>query len=111
MSAIKTDYYPAGKDCLLILTGRGGDTKGYENKYEKIAQTVTQKHGFSAVVAAVPDDIWERPTEFFKEAVGSAPPFCKGGDIYVMGSSAGASLAIWYAHTYPQIKKVLAVNP
>ena len=109
--SIKTDYYPAGKNCLLILTGRGGDTKGYENKYEKIAVNVTQKYGFSVVVAAVPEDIWERPTEFFKEAVGSVPPFCKGGDIFVLGSSAGASLAIWYAHTYPQIKRVLAVNP
>ena len=111
MSNIKTDYYPAGKNCLLILTGRGGDTKGYENKYEKIADAVTHKYGFSVLVAAVPEDCWERSTEVFKDAVGAVPPFCRDGDIYVMGSSAGASLELWYAHLYPQIKKVLAVNP
>lgn len=111
MSNIKTDYYPAGKNCLLILTGRGGDTKGYENKYEKIAGAVTRKYGFSVVVAAVPENCWERSTEAFKEAFGSVLPLHKDGDIYVMGSSAGASLAIWYAHLYPQIKRLLAVNP
>lgn len=111
MTDVKTDYYPAGKNCLLVFTGRGGDTKGYENKYVKIAEEVTRKNGFSVVVVAVPDDIWARPTEVFNEAVGAVVPFCKDGDIYVMGSSAGASLAVWYAHLYPQIKRVLAVNP
>ena len=34
---MKIDFYPAGGDCLLIFTGLGGNTKGGENKYVKIA--------------------------------------------------------------------------
>lgn len=104
-------YYPAGEDCLLIFTGLGGDTKGYENKYVKIAETITQKYGFSVFVAGVPQDCWSRPHEVFDEAVNYVLSKGESEKIYVMGSSAGASLAVWYSHLYPQIKKVLAVNP
>lgn len=108
---MEIDYYPAGRDCLLIFTGLGGDTKGYENKYVKIAEEITQSSGYSVVVAGVPRDCWERPQQVFKEAVDYVLSKGNPKTIYVMGSSAGASLAIWYSHLYPQIKKVLAVNP
>ena len=108
---MKIDFYPAGKDCLLIFTGRGGDTKGYGNKYVKIAENVTRKYGFSVFVAAVPENCWDSPQEVFSFAVDYVLSKTDTENIYVTGSSAGASLAIWYSHLYPQIKKVLAVNP
>lgn len=108
---MQIDYYCAGKDCFLIFTGLGGDTKGYENKYVKIAEEITQKYGFTVFVAAVPKDLWSHPQEVFAEAVENVLSKCAPEKIYVMGSSAGASLAIWYSHLYPKIEKVLAVNP
>ena len=108
---MQIDIYPAGKDCVLILTGLGGDTKGYEDKYVKIAEAITQKYGFTVFVAGVPKDCWSRPQEVFKEAVEHVLAKRAPEKIYIMGSSAGASLAIWYSHLYPQIEKVLAVNP
>lgn len=108
---MQIDFYSAGKNCFLIFTGLGGDTKGYENEYVKIAEAVTQKYGFSVFVAGVPKDCWSHPQEVFKEAVVHVLSECAPEKIYIMGSSAGASLAMWYSHLYPQIKKVLAVNP
>ncbi|MDE7453292.1 MAG: alpha/beta hydrolase [Clostridia bacterium] len=108
---MKIDFYPAGGDCLLIFTGLGGNTKGGENKYVKIAENAVQKYGFSVFVAGVPEDCWERPQEVFSEAVNHVLTLTKAETVYVSGNSAGASLALWYSHLYPQIKKILAVNP
>ena len=108
---MKIDFYPAGKDCFLIFTGLGGNVKGSENKYVKIAESVTKNYGFSVFVAALPEDCWERPQEVFKKALNHVMTMSGEGKIFVMGSSAGASIALWYSHLYPQIKKVLAINP
>ena len=35
MEKIDIEYYESGKDILLIITGIGGTTKGYKNKYER----------------------------------------------------------------------------
>ncbi|MDE6373347.1 MAG: alpha/beta hydrolase, partial [Clostridia bacterium] len=111
VNGIKIDYYPAGEDCLLIFTGLGGDTKGYENKYVKIAETAAAKYGFSTFVAGVPPDCWARPQEVFATAVEYVLSVKPPRIVYVMGSSAGASISLWYSHSYPQIKRVLAINP
>lgn len=111
INGINIDNYPAGADCLIIFTGLGGDTKGYENKYVTIAEEVTEKYGFSVFAAGVPQDLWSRPQEVFSTVFDYVLSVCPPRTIYLMGSSAGASISIWYAHLYPQIKKVLAVNP
>lgn len=108
---ITTDYYPAGADCLVIFTGRGGDTKGYADKYVKIARRAVEDYRFSVLAAGVPQDIWSRPQAVFTAVVNLALSKHPSGKIYLMGSSAGASLALWYAHMYPRIERVLAVNP
>lgn len=107
---MQIDFYPAGKDCVLIFTGLGGDTKGYENKYVRLADEITAKSGFSVFVAGVPADVWSHPQDVFERAVSCVTAKLSPEKIYVMGSSAGASIAVWYSHLYPQIKKVLAVN-
>lgn len=111
INGVKIDYYPAGEDSLIIFTGLGGNTEGYENKYVRIAEEVTQKYGFSVFVAGVPQDCWSRPQEVFTTAAEYVLSVKPPHRVYVMGSSAGASIALWYSHLYPQIKKVLAVNP
>lgn len=111
INGVNIDNYPAGADCFIIFTGLGGDTKGFGNKYVKIAEEVTEKCGFSVFVASVPQDLWSRPQEVFTTVLDYVLSVCPPQTIYLMGSSAGASIAIWYAYLYPQIKKVLAVNP
>ena len=108
---MNVDFYGAGKDCVLIFTGLGGEIKGFENKYVKSAELITKEYGFSVFVAGVPEDCWSHPQEVFVTAAEYVINKLNPGKMYVFGNSAGASLAIWYSHLYSVIKKVLAVNP
>lgn len=96
------------ENLLLILTGRGGSADGFGNKYGKIRDRVREKYGFSVYIVRTPQDVWERKNTFFEEAVSAVIQYRQ---IYMMGVSAGASIALWYAAGYPQIVRVLAVNP
>lgn len=62
---LQIDEYPAGEDCLIILTGLGGDTRGYNDKYVKIAGNTVEKHNFTVYVAGVPSYCWEKPKAVF----------------------------------------------
>lgn len=109
---VEIEFYPAGENVLLILTGIGGTTKGYLNKYQTIAENAVKNHGFSTCVATTPHGSWEHPEQnlrFITDYL--AGKMKEGGKIYAMGSSAGASILLWYAHLYPKIVRVLAVNP
>lgn len=112
MEDIEIEYYEKGKDILLILTGIGGTTKGYENKYEKIAKNVMEQHNFSVVVATSPSGSWLH-TEQNLYQVMSFIQSKRDNDfnVYAMGNSAGANIVLWHSNKFPQIKKVLAVNP
>lgn len=107
MIEIKT--YPAGKNVLLVLTGLGGSLSGYGDKYIKIAQRASREYGFTTSVAAVTDEVWADKERAFDEIFSRT---CQAASTaYIMGSSAGASLALWYAHKYKNVAKVLCVNP
>ena len=108
---MEMDFYQGGENCLIIFTGLNGNTKGYGDKYVKIVEWVTLETGFSVFVAAVPKNCWDSPQEVFSNALDYALSKIKAENIYIMGSSAGANIAICYSYLYPQIKKVLAINP
>lgn len=107
MIEIKT--YPAGESALLVLTGLGGSLSGYGEKYIKIAQRASREYGFTTSVAAVTEDVWADKERAFDEIFVRA---CStASKVYIMGVSAGASLALWYAYKYQNVAKVLCVNP
>lgn len=99
----------AKDDVCLILTGLGGSADGFGNKYGRIRDFVQKEHGFSAFVIQTPQDVWERKDKFFEEIAANAIQGRRR--VYIMGVSAGANLALWYAARYPQIRRVLCVNP
>lgn len=107
MTEIKT--YPAGENVLLVLTGRGGSLSGYGEKYIKIAQRAGREYDFTTCIAAVTEDVWADKEKSFDEIFSRT---CKAvSKVYIMGVSAGASLALWYAYKYKNVAKVLCVNP
>ena len=107
MIDIKT--YPAGENVLLVLTGLGGSLSGYGEKYVKIARRAVEEYGFTTSVAAVTEEMWADKERAFDEIFSRA---CSAASkAYVMGASAGASLALWYAHKYKNVAKVLCINP
>mgnify|MGYP002800397735 FL=1 len=93
----------------MILTGLGGSADGLGNKYSRIAEYVQSDYGFPAFIVPTPKDVWEKKERFFDEV---AARFIQNKTcVYLMGVSAGATMALWYAAKYPQIKRVLCVNP
>lgn len=113
MNKIEIEFYPAGKDIFLVLTGIGGTVKGYQNRYEKIAKEITDKYNFSIVIATTPHGSWEHPKEnldFIFDFIRS-----KRNDtnfkIYAMGHSAGGTFLLWHAFEFPEIEKILCINP
>ena len=106
---IEIKVCPAGENVLLVLTGLGGSLSGYGEKYIKIAKRANTEYGFTTCVAAVTVEVWEDKEsafdEIFLRSCSAAPK------VYIMGVSAGASLALWYAHKYKNVSKVLCINP
>jgi len=112
MEDIEIEYYEKGKDILLILTGIGGTTKGYENKYEKIAKSVMEKYNFSVVIATSPSGSWLHTEQNLNQVMNFIQSKRQNDfKVYAMGNSAGANIVLWHSNKFPQIKKVLAVNP
>ncbi len=66
---MEIDFYSGGENCLIIFTGLNGNTKGYCDKYVKIAEAVNKNTGFSVFVAAVPEHCWDCPQEVFSYAL------------------------------------------
>lgn len=94
---------------FVILTGLGGSADGFGNKYSRIAEYVQNDYGFPAFIAPTPKDVWEKKEKYFDEV--SVHILQNKTYVYLMGVSAGATMALWYAAKYPQIKRVLCVNP
>ena len=110
MEDIEIEFYSAGKNLLLILTGIGGTTKGFQNKYEKIAKQVVQKYNYSVIVATSPKGSWQHTKEnlaYIMSVVNKKEFY----NIFAMGSSAGANILLMHAYEFPKIKKILAINP
>lgn len=105
------DFYPAGEDCLLILTGLGGTTKGYDGKYEKMAKNINLKYNCSVAVVAVPNSCWDNPKQVFLQAIDCVYASIPPKRLFVFGNSAGGTIALWYAFMFPGIDKVMSVNP
>ena len=113
MAYIEIEFYEKGQDVLFIFTGIGGTTKGYQNKYELIANQVVKDYGFSVAVVATPhgalltlNDNMQYVMNFLFEQKKS-----KDIRVYAMGTSAGGNIVLSFSYPYPQIKKVLAINP
>ncbi len=112
MEQIDIVIYKKSNNILLILTGIGGTTKGYENKYEKIAKLIMQKYDFSVVVATTPKGSWTHLKENLYYIINRIAEKFEGNfQIYAMGSSAGANILLCFSYLFPQIKRILAINP
>ena len=114
MTNIEIEFYEKSNNVLLILTGIGGTTKSFQNKYETIAHNVMKTYGFSVMVATTPSGSWLRLNGNNLQDIMNLiieKKHNKNFDVYVMGSSAGANIILNYSYSFPQIKRVLAINP
>ena len=113
MTNIEIEFYEKGDSILLILTGIGGTTKGFQNKYVTIAKQVANDYNFSVAVATTPTGSWWTMEENLQYVMNYL--FARAKDknfkVYAMGSSIGANIVLSFSYLFPQIEKILAINP
>lgn len=113
---IGIEYHPTDTGIILInIPGAGGTASGYMNKYVNLGNYIQSKNIASFV--RMPND---RPQEYeltvrtivnyclenSTDICGSSTP-----EIWLMGFSAGAGAIVLSGWEYPEVKKILAVNP
>lgn len=113
---IGVEYHPTNTGNILInIPGAGGTIEGYLNKYVNLGNYIQENNIASFV--RIPND---RPAEYeltvrkvvnysiehSKEICGTDTP-----NIWLMGFSAGAGAIVLTGWEYPEIKKILAINP
>jgi dienelactone hydrolase len=109
-------YHPTDTGKILInIPGAGGSVDGYKNKYINLGNYIQEKELSSFV--RIPNDRPQEPIltartvinyvlENSKKICGVDKP-----EIWLMGFSTGGASVLLTAWEYPEIKKVLAINP
>ncbi len=113
MEEIKYSYYDGGKDVVLIITGIGGSTLGYKNKYDIIAKSIVQHKKCSVLIATSPQGTWLNIKENLIQIINKIIEIKQTDNvnIYAFGHSVGGNILLLNAFRYPQIKRIVAVNP
>ena len=124
MNGVTIDYsldiaiHPAdSKVVLLTVPGVDGSVDGFEDKYVKIAESIQEKYGAAIVRMANPfitSYHWESNIrqslnyiiENTEEITGH-----KDVEIRIMAHSAGAAVVAQIAWEYPEITRILLINP
>lgn len=109
-------FVVASDKAVLIMTGIGGSENGYENKYFEIARILNEKYDASVFIFATPREAWQKGENLVDEAISEVDRAMSkrstvGYDLYCFGTSAGASFLGSFTYKYPQVKKLILVNP
>ncbi|MDD3999285.1 MAG: hypothetical protein PHX62_00110 [Bacilli bacterium] len=112
---MEIDVYKGNENIFLILTGIGGSTKGFQNKYVNLSRKINEKYGFTAFVVSTESGVWNDERKYFDKVINEVSSYINMmkinvKKIFAMGTSAGANLLIHNAHRYNAIKKILAIN-
>ncbi|MBP9738733.1 alpha/beta hydrolase [Candidatus Saccharibacteria bacterium] len=103
-------------EVVLIVPGVDGSVDGYEDKYIKMANLITDHYGSAVVRISNPfissfhwEDNIRKALEFIE--AGQSDYFdVKPASIRIIGHSAGASVAAWLAHEYPKVRQLTLIN-
>ena len=100
------------KKALVIVVGMDGSLFGYENKYLKIAEVANDQYGYTVFVFSNPASNWDIKDNGFSSVVRTVSEnMAEDYEVSYFGFSAGASVAMFHASEYAQVKQMLLVNP
>ncbi|MDD2270129.1 MAG: hypothetical protein PHG60_00875 [Candidatus Dojkabacteria bacterium] len=113
---IPIEYHPTNTGIILInIPGAGGSVGGYMNKYVNLGNYIQEKDIASFV--RISND---RPQEY-ELTVRTVINYClehsleicgsKSPEIWLMGFSAGGGAIVLAGWEYPEVRKILAINP
>lgn len=98
---------------VLIKPGQDGTLVGYKDKYYNLAKYINKKYGFTVICSNNPYDKIHDPLIDGTEVIERFTKYMNFSDyvIYYYGNSNGAVIGASYAHNYPNIKRMLLINP
>ena len=100
------------KRALVIVVGMDGSLFGYEDKYLKIAEAANDQYGYTVFGFRNPASNWDIRDNGFPSVMRTVSEnMAEGYEVSYFGFSAGASFAMFHAWEFPQIKRMLLVNP
>ena len=102
----------SNKNALVIVVGMDSPLFGHENQYLKIAENANIKYGFTVFVFSNPASNWDIEDNGFSVVMNTVNEnMADNCEVFYFGFSAGASFAMFHAWKYPEIKRMLLVNP
>ena len=124
MNGVKVDcsldiaIHPTNSNTILLtIPGVDGSVDGYKDKYRRIADSVQEEHRVSVVRISNPfitSFHWESNIRKALDFISiNLPTITEGNkaEIRVVAHSAGAAVIAQIAWEYPDIKRLLLVNP
>lgn len=116
--ALDVAVHPADSSVILLtIPGVDGSLDGYENKYVTIAETAQNRNGVAVVRMDNPfitSHHWESNVRRILEFINDNTKAIAGTDeveLRIMAHSAGASIIAQIAWEYPNISRLLLINP
>lgn len=111
--------HPAKADTILLtIPGVDGSVDGYEHKYIRMVEAFQQKHSAAAVRIAnsfITSHHWEsnprHALEYIHRHLEEIAGRTGGVKIAIVAHSAGAAIIAKIAHEYPDITRLLLINP
>ena len=96
---------------VFIKSGAGGDYRGYDDKYLKMARRINMRSGFTVITSSNPGtkDLTYEIDKFVLDKYVSDNGL-KDVEFYLIGSSNGAYQNIFLIKKLPLVKKILCIN-
>ncbi len=114
---VGVDFYKWNTNkAVIIIVGKWGTAKGYENKYVTIASWLVKKYWVNVFVVENPWISRDDPELFFDSAINFVNEKMKyiwfeKYKSFVMGFSAWWHFVWRFSYKYSEIEKILLVNP
>lgn len=110
------EYKGSTNKVVIIIVWKWGTTSWYQNKYITIASNLAEKYWVQVFVVENPWISRDDPKLFIECAMNFVEEQMKKSgfdnwEIYGMGHSAGAHFWGRFAHLYPNVSKLLLINP
>lgn len=114
---VEVAVYPGGNPLAVpIIVGQGGSVDGYKNKYQIIASKLVEKYGANIFVVenqlpleAMAHPFIQSTMEFIEETMSCF--WFEKWESFAMGSSAWGLFLANCLDAYPQISRLLLINP
>ena len=97
---------------VFVKTGAGGNIRGYQAKYPKMAHRIHQRLGATVICASNPDAAYAAQEAADKAMISEVAAERGFGDYeaYFVGTSDGGYQNLLLAQQVPQTKKILGIN-